>query len=266
MKYLILLLILFILSAGCITLGKNIYRDNFAPTPIPTIIETIETTPEPVLTTVQPTPIPIPTTDPISAFKLSGGLNISEWFNFTRKTYRDQISVKTTVYRYQVRDKYHIITSDQDIQNIKLPKPGYFFLFIWVRTVSNSTTPLGGYGPSCFDLDPKGQRTMRYFEPMPISELFYKDMAGYGRAWPYGYTWGRNQETKKMEFIELAGLDPGNSNAWDGYIIYQIPKTIPLNAFSIRGDFDGMFHAKWQFAGGDKFSFNSPPEEVIANA
>ena len=259
-KILILFLILMIICPGCVTMAKNVYRDNFAPTSIPT---TIPPTPEPIATPILTpiiTPIPTLTPDPKMMFKSRGGYNMNEWFNFSRKTYRDLIKVKVTIYRYQVRDKYSLVVLDQDMPILRLPKPGYKFLFIWVKAVSNSTTPLGGYDYRSFKVEYKGQIINPQFEPDRIRELqgYYDFNHDYLSA-PYGYWWGLNYDTKKREYIEYEDFTVGDSNAWDGYILYEIPRQAIIEDLIVTGSFDSMFIAKWQFVKGDKFSLAYPP-------
>jgi hypothetical protein len=261
-KEIIIIAILFLLIGcpGCVTMAKNVYRDNFKPIPIPT---TIPPTPAPIVTPILTpimTPIQIPPVDPHIVFKRQGGYNMSEWFEFSRKTYRDLIKVKVTVYRYQIRDIYSLVVLDQDIPIFRMPKPGYKFLFIWVKAVSNSTTPLGGYNSHSFKINYRNMTIEPQFEPDRIKELVgYYDFNHDYLSSPYGYLWGMNYETKKREYLEREDFTVGDSNAWDGYILYEIPGTATIDDLMVSASFDSMFNARWQFVNGDKFSLAYPP-------
>ena len=259
--FLVFLCFAIIILAGCVTMAKNVYHDNFASTPIPT---TIPPTPEPIATPILTpimTPTPLPTPDPVIAFKMQGGYNMSEWFHFTRKAYRDRVTIDVTAYRYQLRSQYHL---NDDPKTLVLPKKGNNFLFVWVKVISSSTTSIGGYDHRSFRIRFRGATYNPGLEVQPIRELMiYSDLLHQFRTGPIGYEWGKVYESKDtagdMEFIELPYMDPGQSNAWDGYLLFEVPRAAIPEELVLMGDFDNMFHARWQFIGGDKFSLARPP-------
>lgn len=242
-------------------MAKELYKDNFVPTPIPT-------TPTPEPTPTRPpviiTPRPTPTPDPGEVFIKSGGLNMSQWFSFSRGTFRDTIRIKTTVYRYQIRDYYTLDVPDQDLKPVR-PKGGNKFLFLWIHTVSDSTTPLGGYGPECYTVEYHGQVYRGTIEPSFIYELAtYADLYRKEKSTPYGYFYGRdyelekgNHSVKNRRFIPMPRMVSGESNSWDGYVIYQIPKGATTADLTVHGDFDNMYHTRWRFLEADVFSFET---------
>jgi hypothetical protein len=237
------------------------------PTTIPPIPEPIAT---PILTPIR-TPIPSTPVEPKIVFKMQGGYNMSEWFSFSRKTYRDQIDVKVTIYRYHVRDKYSIAANDQDLPTLVLPAPGYKFLFIWVKAISNSTTPLSGYDYRSFKVDYKGQSFAPKLDLGRIKELLgYYDFNHDYQTTPYGYYWGVNYDTNTKtitqhtkKYIENPVFVVGESNAWDGYILYSVPQTATIEDLIVSASFESMFNARWQFVNGDKFSLASPPNPIL---
>jgi len=259
-----LFLVLLIISSGCITMTKNAYRDNFAPTPIPTTMAPIQTPiGTPILTPII-TPIPAPTLDPHIAFKMRGGYNMSEWFSFSRKTYRDMIDVKVTVYRYQIRDHYSVPSRDQDNNTYRWSGAGNNFLFIWARIISNSSTPLGGYDYKDFKINYKGRVIEPTLELGSIKELSgYYDLPHKYNTGPYGYYWGVDYDSNKLsnlhKYMEYEEFLPGESNAWDGYILYLIPKSATIDDLIVTAKFESMFKVGWQFVNGDKFSLETPP-------
>ncbi len=79
----ILVLFLAVLTSGCVTAGKNLYRDATA-TPIPT------PTPSPIPTTPKPTTIPTPSSIPTMVMKnidpfVHGERWQGQWFKWLRK-------------------------------------------------------------------------------------------------------------------------------------------------------------------------------------
>ena len=70
----LIVLMMLILSAGCITMTKDAYRDITA-TPVPTPTPTPAPTPTPEPT---PTPTPEPVLSPEQYLAMTGGLNMGE--------------------------------------------------------------------------------------------------------------------------------------------------------------------------------------------
>ncbi len=271
MRYLLPLLFLLACTlalTGCVTMAREIYIDVSATPTTPAPTPTPQPTPIPI---VRITPTPTPTPDLGDLFIKSGGLNMSEWFTFTRRSFRDTITAHVMVYRYQVRSFYHLDSPDQDVFNTPvLPKPGKRFLFIWVRAISDSSTPLGGYDYSCFWIEYRGQAIRPTLQTDFIYELAtYAGKDKKEKTKPYGYFYGRDMEINKnnltiknRRFIQEERFIPGDSNSWDGYILFQIPRGATIQDLTVHADFEGMFHPKWRFVGGDVFSLAYPPIPV----
>lgn len=122
--------------------------------------------------------------------------------------------------------------------------PGFQYLVIWIRSWSEGTA-CWGYGPERFRVWAWGNLTIDP-EPVQLQDLpvrFKSDTSRpvvirelENRTMPDGviltterYGWKDGEE--------LTRLEPGDSSAWEGVILYQIPQTVGPEDLRVAGWF-----------------------------
>jgi len=213
----------------------------------PPTITTIPTTSAPMIV-----PTPPPTINPEIAFRVSGGYNMQEWYNISRATKNQgTISLHTTVYRYQFRGSYSHLENWTESYVQIIPDSGNRFLFIFTDTWSDTDgTPINSLDYSDFTIQYNGQIISPIFDPYLIREI-----SQYSTT-PYGYVWAEDYVMKEKTLQHFGKLTPGESNAWDGYLIFQIPATARPEDLKILYNIGNLGHAWFRFTGGDRFSLN----------
>jgi hypothetical protein len=211
------------------------------PTPPPTTIATATPTPTAVVTTVAPTPTPDPFPD---AYKLR------ELFNFNEGKYKS----RATVYRYWMNETYHW-HNDMDNKYYTepdRPKPGYKYLLVFVNIENigsdgypypKSNLIVVHNGGNIYKVD-----TSHYLPdkagdpkatPIEIQEIEQQsDFFNQERVEDYGYSHGTTQD-----FVY-----PGQGNAIDGYVIYQVPASLSPDNTYVEIVFDGQDKGVWKLA------------------
>jgi len=207
------------------------------PTPPPTTV--IATTPIPVTTTIVPTPTPDLFPDAYSVRQL---------FNFNEGKYTS----RATVYRYWMNETYHW---HNDLDNRYYtepltPKPGFKYLLVFVNIENIGTdgypypkasTIVVHNGGNTYNVDSShyipDKAGNRKATPIEIQELEHQsDYFNMERVEDYGYSHATTQDF----------VFPGQGNAVDGYLIYQVPSSLtPENTF-VKIEFDGQDWAAWK--------------------
>jgi len=208
--------LLFICTSGCVTASKDLYREITAPPPTP---PTPTPTPEP---TIEPTPTPEPAPEIM-------GLRPGQFLSFRRDNvsgYKD-IKVHMTIYGY--REYKEISWWSMSWGRIfKQSAPdGYKYLFVFAHVYSDEdsakTWGIQPYNFFAFDGQAMRNRTEDLLPQIRLTEFDdVWDMRHVENIKPYGYL--RKHINGGKEYAEEIGyLQPGESNAWDGYIPFIVP-------------------------------------------
>jgi len=246
-----------VLSAGCITMTKDAYRDITA-TPAPTPTPTPEPTPTPAPT---PTPTPEPTLSPEQYLAMTGGLNMGEWLSWKRDnvtmgapgTDTKDMSVHVTVYGYRVFGSvnWRSLSWGTNAYFREGAGDGMKWLFVFVHSYSDEgMARMWGIQPDQFTVSINNQLYQNTEDLLPAIRLREFD-----EIWnlnhvegikPYGYLRAYNSEG--METVEALGfLKAGKSNAHDGYIIYKIPAETQPEDIQVIGTFQNLAESHyWQ--------------------
>lgn len=193
------------------------------------------------VTTVPPTPTPDP---------FPQALALKQVFPFGSAG----VASEATVYRYWMNDTYHWL-NNQDNHYYTTPdplQPGYKYLFVFVRMENKGTTRVW-YPPSrtiavhyngttywpdqSHYLPDKSENEKD--APVEIQEIqYYQKLDGSEYIEDFGYSHGTNPDF----------LYPGESNALDGYIIYQVPASLSPESSYVDIPFNGQERGIWRLA------------------
>lgn len=254
-----LIMIAFIMNAGCITAAKKIGQDALA-TPIPT------TTPP------TPTPTPIPTTPPtpkaletlaphyVDPF-LHGERWEDQWFKWTRQDVQGakDLQVGVVVYRHAFMDYYTWWNAAMGNYQVQKPAQGNRYFVAWVHEemLGEDST----YDPSMWIFDETSFRLQVngiLYEPdtthNPVNRIreldrqydFYDTVTAGPFGWQVRYS-GFNPETAGYVAERRGWLRLGKGNAVDGYILFEIPKETMEEDILMLGSFSTFGTAYWRF-------------------
>lgn len=240
----------FTLSSGCVTAAKNIVSPTPTPTPIPT--------PTPEITPT-PTPTPEPTPDYSTCGYQDNCYKLRDWHHWwrenvtginTEKGSRD-LSTHATVYSYKLIPviHYHDPLWGSRTYFKESPEHGYVFLFVFLNIYSDTDARQYGYPANKFRVQ---IRDDMYFPLDPVQpenrireldDLW--DYAHIQSPGPWGYK--RVQEAGsgiiKVETLEY--IFGGRSNAWDGYLIFEIPSNTNMEDLKVAASFDNLGGNVW---------------------
>ncbi|OPY39350.1 MAG: hypothetical protein A4E35_00121 [Methanoregula sp. PtaU1.Bin051] len=237
--------VIVIITIGCIlyvALSKpasGIQIPRVVTTASTTVPATTVPTPTVVPTTVVPTPTPDPFPD---------ALSLNEWFNYNEGKYAS----KATIYRYWINGTYQWHNDMDNHYYTQSPKAGNKYLFIYAAIVHTGTTaypyPKSSriyvyYNGSRYTVDPShylpDKAEDRDATPIEIYELEQQyDLFNAERVEDYGYSHGTTSD-----FIY-----PGQSNAIDGYLIYEVPASLTPDKTYVEIVFDSDDRAVWKLA------------------
>jgi len=207
------------------------------PTPLATPVVT-EPTPALVATIeVPPTPVPDPFPD---------AYQVKELFSFNEGRYAS----RATVYRYWMNATYQWHNDMDNRYYTEKPKQGFKYLFVFVN-IENIGTDGYPYPKSgmirvhndgdVYYVDPShhlpDKSTDRDAIPVEIKEVeTQSDYFNLERVEDYGYSHGTTQD-----FVY-----PGQGNAVDGYLIYQVPVYLKPADTYVEIQFDSNDRAAWK--------------------
>jgi len=204
-----------------------------------------EATTVPEITTVPPaTTVPTPTPR-----LFPDSLPLKQWFTFGE----GKVESQGTVYKFWMNDTYEW-HNDMDAKwYTQKPKAGKTYLFVFVNIVNRGTTRV--WYPKA-DSIVVHYNSMEYF---PDPTHYIPDKSGGNlKATPveirevqfYPKLFG-------VEYVEDFGLShgtmsdyvyPGESNAVDGYIIYEVPSSLTADASYVEIAFNSRDRAVWKLA------------------
>jgi zinc-ribbon domain len=218
-------------------------------------------------TPVPVTPTPIPTTAETREEYMArtGGKYLGQSFIIDRQNvsgYKD-LKVNVSVYRYRFFDAFNEsgdASSGTTVYIRHLPDPGRKFLFVFVRMempgIDETNDPrMWGFGSSLFAVQYNGSlitEYANYSKCEPIKEMENTwTQNGDIRISDYGYTRIDSiaHPTNGDCCSDNAYLRFGRSNAWDGYIIYQVPRDASDKNLIVSASFSGFGNGWWYLYG-----------------
>jgi hypothetical protein len=198
-----------------------------APTPPPTVETTVPT----------PTPAPFP-----------GALSLRTWFEYNEGKYKS----KATVYRYWINETYQWHNDEDNHYYTQRPKSGNKYLFVYVVIVHEGTTAYPYPKSGNIVVYNNGNRYL------VDSTHYIPNKAGDRDATPIEVLEIQQQSDYfNSEFVEDYGLShgttsdfiyPGQSNAIDGYLIYEVPASVSPDQTWVEIQFDSDDAAVWKLA------------------
>jgi hypothetical protein len=241
--FLIGFLILIIAIAGCIEPDKPLATQTAVPTPsaptptpalsaIPVSPETIVTSPAGMISRLY-TSVPANSTNASLTGPLPVILNFTEDFYFGNSTKWKSVA---TVYRIWINDSYQWFSPDDNRYYYKAATSGkkYLFVFISMVDMGKDRAPLPQqssmyllYDDVISSTDPTHILPTKNPDSSPkvvrIAEVEWsKKRFDTEYVEDFGYSHGQR----------LGYINPGVSNAVDGYIIYEVPESLsPENAY-----------------------------------
>ena len=199
-------------------------------TPLPTTALPIST-PVP---TPEPTPVPVTTLVTPAISQYPDALALKAMFPFAADTTRKS---EVTVYPIWINDTYRWFNPADNAYETRVAPPGKKYLFIFVTIVDRGTerTPIPSqnniyveYNSAMISPDPTHALPTKNTDSSPkvirVAEIeFSKKLFGNSEyVEDFGYSHG----------LKLGFVNPGESNAVDGYIIYEVPEELaPENAY-----------------------------------
>ena len=238
----VFIVLIVIVVAGALILLPNIQEGKLPAlfgqaTTAPTTVPTPEPTPELTVITTAPTPTPDPFPD---AFR------IRELFSLNEGKYAS----RATVYRYWMNETYQWHNDLDNKYWVQRPKAGNKYLFVFVNIentgsdgypypksnmiVVHNSGNIYRVDTSHYLPDKAGDKEAQAVEVLELEQQF--DYFNQERVEDYGYSHGTTQD-----FIY-----PGQGNAVDGYLIYEVPASLmPENSW-VEIVFDGQDRAVWK--------------------
>lgn len=216
-------LFILLLFTGCTSTSPSVV------TPTPTSV--------PVIVAVTPLP-------PLTAIPFPDAMALGQYAGFDSGNTRG----KATVYKFDVKSNYNWTSpsfnspSEQaaasaplELQrgyNMEKPQAGNVFLFIYVRVENTGNNAV--YAPSGKQfVVSSGGKTYNYFS-VHGSDVIVDKVSGT----QYDYQIGRGGVVGYVE--------PGVSNAADGYLIYEVPATFSPSSTYVLGKLNFLTQAEWK--------------------
>lgn len=230
---------------------------------------TILSTPSPVPTTH--TPVPTPTIAARTVNPYSPGERWEkQWYRHVAQhtpnplfnaTYTKPLDFGIVIYDHKFVNSY-TWWSDKDGQYYKeMPTPGYKFLFVWVHEEvfgdpKMNVATMEGFNTDSFIAQYKQSLYYNDTNYNPVNcvlEFDTKpDYYRISRTSAFGYTriyTGYKPGSGYGGWIAEQNVDlyTGQGNAWDGYIVYQVPAVATDHDTLLVGNFGAYGNAYWRF-------------------
>ena len=196
-----------------------------------------------------------------------GERNGGQWYTFRINNvsgYSD-VTYHYTVYDAHLKDSYEYRSDAWGQWWTATPSPGKKFVFVWLVGYSEGTSWYG-WGADRFTLWHDGEM----IKPEPV---WFSDLGRVSRGTSFstsvpprtiryienrssykGFTYSQDAYGY-YDGLEMNRMIPGTSNAWNGYLIYQVPATFTIEKMQIAGWF-GYYGTAW---------WNLQPPVVLQN-
>jgi len=238
----ILMIIVMIAISGCSGSSANSPNEQ---TPQPASLSTTIAAPVTTPATELTTPLPTPTLEPYPT-----ALKLKQVFYFSS----GKTASEGTVYRYWINDTYQLFDPRETRYATKYPSPGNKYLVIFINIIDKGTARLFfprasnivvRYNDGVYYMDPAHAlpKTLKNIDAPPeiirIGEIeFFHTLNGDKYVEDFGFRDG----------YEQAFLDPGVSNAVDGYIVYEVPASLTPDKTYVEIGFNPQESAIWRLA------------------
>jgi hypothetical protein len=215
-------LFIVLLFSGCTSTSPQVP----APTPVPTIAAVVILSPT-------PTAVPFP-----------NALALNEYATFGSA---DMIG-KATIYGYAIKPSYNWTSpswnspgeqaaASQPIEiqrgyTMEKPQEGKTFLFVYVRVLNPGKNAV--YAPTAKQFVVNSNGTLNNYSPVQGSDVIIDKVPGT----QYDYQIGRGGV--------VGYVQPGESNAAEGYLIYEVPATFSPNSTYVVSNLDYQNQAVWK--------------------
>ncbi len=175
-----------------------------------------------------------------------GALALREQFSFGS----EEVASQATVYRFWINETYSWHNDLDNHYYVQEPGPGEKYLFVFVHLENNARTRVW-FPPAGSVLVRFGGFTWRedrtHFKPdivhdpkarpIEINEVQYlQKLNGDEYVEDFGFSHG----------TELGYLYPGESNAVDGYVIYEVPASLAPEKTCVDITFNGKDRGMWR--------------------
>jgi hypothetical protein len=208
---------------------------------------------------------PIPTPEPTPDWSRCTGADMCYqlrdyhfWFRDNANNFGESLRTWVTIYDYRMMNQYHWHSVSWGSRAFFLQKPdaGMKYLFIFINIYSDAETKATqpGYGPEHFAVQVKNK--LYYMDEGHDPAVWIKELTDDANAYdyahvqgviPYGYKIVQNLKTGIISAEQLNLIYPGRSNAWDGYLLYQIPADATPDQIKVVTSFDNLGgRAMWQ--------------------
>ena len=239
-------------SAGCVTMAKNLMKPQLAPELIP--VPNPEPTPIPI--TEFNVSIPIVYVEGQDDFMFrTNGYWLGDWVQYKRDNVEGlkDIDLRATVYRALFLPNYRYWSVSWGEYQWQIPNPGmkYLAVFAHIRmegTTQESDPRMWGPGQDHFRIQ-IGNET---YEPDTNHVIGYRikeleeqfDLLKVNRIFDYGYYRYFSRDGTEMAG-ELGYIRMGRSNAWDGYLLFEVPREARMEDIRILEQIDGLGSVWW---------------------
>jgi len=238
----LMIVIVMVLTSGCVTASKDIYREMTAPPP----------TPAPPTPTPTPEPTIAPPPEVVATF--GDALHPYQYVDWRRSNvsgYKD-LSMHATIYGHKELSQiewYSVSWGRYITQAARLNEK---YLFVYANLYSDVISArTWGIQPHWWVIHNTKTGQMYNTSTDLLPEIRIKD---FDETWdlehketiqPYGYLRTYNSAGKPT--AEPRGyLNPGQSNAWDGYLVYSIPKNDQIEDLVICAPLTDTLNGCWK--------------------
>jgi hypothetical protein len=281
---LIILIILdaFLLSCGCIGINTDTLKTKALDIVSPVVVlegstqyERLYPSVTTAISTATPTAIRTPTPIPTPGIKAkqvdayaTGERWEKQWYKhiemkrpnqFSDASPKKPLEYGIVVYDHKFMSSY-TWWSDANGQYYKeIPKQGYKFLFVWIHEEVFGDPKINihnmyGFDERCFVVQ---RNDIFYYNDTtynPVNRILEfdnkGDLYGISRTSAFGYqrTYvGMSSRYGGWIAEDKSDIYIGNGNAWDGYVIYQVPESSTDSDVLIVGNFKEQENAYWRF-------------------
>ena len=244
------ILMLIILSAGCISIAKTTVSDAIIPPPTPTTAPTEAPTPTPTPTPA-PTQPPPPPLSPQQFRNLYGGYLMGEWHTFTKDlSGSENLSVSATVYGWRTEKIVNWYSPSWGRYLLTAPPENTKFLFVFAHVFcDDGSAKIYGFERDNFviQIDNKTYASSEdhlhpQFRIRELDEVW--DLRHIRTIQPYGYVVTYDIDGNPVAH-PIGYITPGKSNGWDGYIVFTVPETTDPRDVRVLADFRKIGGSVW---------------------
>ncbi len=243
-------LVMLVIGSGCATM-KGIKQSLRAPA---TIITTIPTTAVPVVAISQPEVYPVVTESESDYMYRTIGRYLGESFGWRRDDVlgKKDMVVNISVYNYRISGSYQWWSVNNGRYFYQAAPDGMKYLFVFLRMTlegedQSKDTGIYGFNASHYAVQYKDGL---YYEDQEHGHgVRIAEMQNYQTAQgtePYDFGWVRVYQNFHEYYYPMEFVRMGKSNAWDGYILFAIPKQATVEDLKIVASYAGFGKAWWK--------------------